>query len=884
MDSADIRSRFLRFYADRGHEVVPSASLVPSSYDPSVLLTTAGMQPFKPYFMGEAEPPAPRLASCQKCFRTPDIDEVGSTARHLTFFEMLGNFSVGDYFKAGAIEAAWELVTGVLGLDPERLWVTVHEGSEALGIGPDEEAIELWVAQGMPRERIVQLGSDNFWSAGPTGPCGPCSELYYDRGVEHDGGSGEVLPGGESDRFLEFYNLVFMQYNRAADGTLSDLPTQNIDTGMGLERISSILQGGVSVFEVDSMQALIRWAEQASGRSYGQDSATTKALRVIADHGRGMSFLVADGVLPGNEGRGYVLRRVIRRAIQQADRIGLYPGGRTGVLAALAGQVVDTWGDAYPELRSARSEVQRVLDTEEERFLRTLEEGSGRLARITAAAGGPGATISGEDAFQLHDTYGFPIELTGELAREQGLAVDLAGFERLMEQQRVRAREAATSGRLVAPDAAAAFARQHPAGRFVGYGQDEVETTVVAVEGIDDDHALVRLAASPFYAEGGGQVSDSGTITGPSGQARIIDVLRFEDDQVLVVTLDGRLAAGDAVTAVVDRAARRATEAHHTATHLLHRALRDELGDHVRQAGSLVAPDRLRFDFTHPEPLSSAELARIEGRINDAIAAGLPVSWVEVPIDEARERGAMMLFGEKYGDQVRMVSVGDGLSRELCGGTHVPDTSRIRLLVVTGESSVGADTRRIEAVTGDPAIQLLRERSEAAARASAELNVPVDRLAERVSSLRSELRDLRRELSAARSGGHLGAASESAVAGPSGTLISYRADGLGPDELLDLSDRLRSRHEPAVVVLGAATDEKVHLLAAVSDALVDDVHAGRLIGEVAPLAGGRGGGRPGMARAGGSDPAGLDAALSRAAELAGTALGLDTVASGQPSA
>ncbi|MCZ4497201.1 MAG: alanyl-tRNA synthetase [Thermoleophilia bacterium] len=868
MKSAEIRRLFLDHFVGHGHLEVPSASLVPSSYDPSVLLNVAGMQPFKPYFAGLEEPPSPRVTSCQKCFRTPDIDEVGLTARHMTFFEMLGNFSFGDYFKAGAIEMAWDLIVNKLGIPTDRLWVTVHEGDPALGLSLDTEARDLWLAQGVPADRIVALGADNFWKAGPTGPCGPCSEIFYDRGPEW-GPDGQ--PGDEGDRYLEFYNLVFMQYTRDDAGNLTELPAKNIDTGMGLERITSILQDNVSIFEIDSVQPIVRWAEERSGRTYGDDVATTKAMRVLVDHGRGMTFLASDGVTPSNEGRGYVLRRIIRRAIQHADRIGIYGADRQGgVLAQLQERVVDAFGDQYPALVEHRAAVTDLLNAEEERFLRTLDKGLASFTE-TIEALPAGATFPGDEAFLLHYTFGFPVEQTEELVEEAGRTLDRARFDELMQEQRERARAAAGGGSQTI-EQAAKFVQAVGKAEFVGFDQLAVDARITAIEPVNggDGEVLLKLDRSPFYAEGGGQVSDAGTVTGPQGRATIESVLKFEGDQVILANLDGTLEVGDTVRAEVDGDERRATERNHTATHLLHAALHEVLGDHVAQKGSLVEPSRLRFDFSHHGAMTAEELARVEEIVATHIAASEPVDWREVDIETAREAGATMLFGEKYGDVVRMVSVGDGSwSRELCGGTHVANTAAIRQLFITSESSVGGGTRRIEALTGDGALNYLRTRADAAEAASRVLGVDIERLAERADELQKTARRLERELSQLRSGGALeGALAARIEAGPF-ALIAHRDDSLGGDELLDLADRLKGKlGAGAVVILGSAAEgDKVALVVMVGDdAIAAGAHAGNLVKLVAGIVGGGGGGRPNMARAGGKDVAKLDEALAAGRE------------------
>ncbi|MGH2741858.1 MAG: alanine--tRNA ligase, partial [Thermoleophilaceae bacterium] len=656
MKAAEIRERFLSFFEERRHLRVASASLVPPSYDPSVLLTTAGMQPFKPYFRGEEEPPSKRLTSCQKCFRTVDIEVVGTTKRHLTFFEMLGNFSVGDYFKQGAAEYAWELSTQGFGFEPERIWISVFGGDEDLGLGPDAEALECWRAIGIRDDRIVLLGrDDNFWQSGPTGPCGPCSELYLDRGP--DFGPDTDRPGDDTDRFVEFWNLVFMQYELQADGSLPELPFKNIDTGLGLDRMAAILEDVPSVFETEHFRPLIELGEELSGRRYGQDFATSRALSVLSDHGRGLTFLLADGVVPSNEERGYILRRIMRRAMQQARVLGI----EGSILRPLAGRVADVMGDAYPELAAQLPTVVRWADAEEESFGRTLEQGERLLADLVRRAKEEQTSwVAAEDAFKLHDTYGFPYEMTRELLAEQGLSVDDQGFEELMERAREvsrsrKARATASAGNQVhvEHEDVMRFARQ--AGfrtRFVGYETTEAETVLRVAERANG-WVLAKLEESPFYPEGGGQVSDTGTVETPGGRARVVDVYRLGDDQALALEpVEGDVGAGEAVRASVERGARLATMRNHTATHLLHAALRERLGTHVRQAGSYVGPDKLRFDFTHGERLSDGELADVEARVAGWIAANHPVRAIETTRDEAERLGAMALFGEKYGDWV----------------------------------------------------------------------------------------------------------------------------------------------------------------------------------------------------------------------------------------
>src|SRR5215217_3681679 len=744
MTSDEIRERFLSYFAERGHQRLPSAPLVPRN-DPSTLLISAGMHPLKPYFLGVDTPPSQRLTTCQKCFRTGDIDNIGRTFRHLTFFEMLGNFSIGDYFKQGAVEYAWEFSLEGFGFDPEKVWATVFAGDEELGLGPDEEAIEAWLSVGVPRERIVPLSrEDNFWQAGPTGPCGPCSELYLDRGLEF--GSADELPGSDGERFLEYWNLVFMQYDQEPEGVLTPLPAKNIDTGLGLERLASIKQGTRSVFETDQFRPLVGLGEQLSGRSYGADEETDRALRILADHSRGMSFLVADGVVPSNEERGYVLRRLMRRAVVQGRRIGI----EHGFLPRFAGVVRDLMGSAYPELHEQRETIEMWLRTEEEAFNRTLEQGMRLLDDVIARARGSGAEgIGADQAFLLHDTYGFPFDLTLELAAEQGLGVDDQGFEELMDEQRRRARSAGRGSRDDQRERIRAFA--DAAGfdtTFTGYERIEQATAVGAVAS-ENGRVLLKLVESPFYATGGGQVADAGMVECEDGdcRARVVDVVRVGDDQALVLEPElGELQEGERVVARVDPAHRRPTACNHTATHLLHAALRARVGAHVRQAGSYVGPDKLRFDFTHSTPLSPDELRDVEDRVNAWILENNPVRAITTTLDEAKALGATALFGEKYGDIVRMVEVGDGSwSRELCGGTHVRSTAEIGLFKVTTETSSAANVRRIEAITGPVAVKLLRHHDQVLGEAAGSLRTSPENVAAAVADREAKRRELEKQ-------------------------------------------------------------------------------------------------------------------------------------------
>jgi len=879
MTTDEIRQRFLEFFQAREHRRLPSAPLVPRN-DPSTLLISAGMHPLKPYFLGQEAPPQPRLTSCQKCFRTVDLDVVGSTYRHLTFFEMLGNFSVGDYFKQGAVEFAWEFSLEGFGFDPDLIWVTVFEGDEGLGLGLDEEAVEAWLSVGVPRERIVALPrSENFWQAGPVGPCGPCSELYLDRGL--DFGGPDDLPGGDNERFVEFWNLVFMQFDQQPEGVLTPLPARNIDTGLGLNRAAAILQGTTSVFETDQFAPLIGLGEELAGVRYGGSFESDRALRILADHSRGMSFLIADGVVPSNEDRGYVLRRVMRRAILQGRRIGI----EGPFLARYASRVREVMGGEYPELAEGARAIEMWVGREEEAFGQTLESGTRILQEQIERAKAAGLEgIGAEQAFLLHDTYGFPIDLTLELAAEQDLGVDFEGFEDLMEGRRRMSRDAAPGRvardevreRIAAFAEAAGFATQ-----FTGYETVEQATAVGALLA-QDDRLLAKLVESPFYATGGGQVADVGLVECADGdcRARVLDVVRIDGDQALVLEpLAGELADGKRVVARVDRAARRATECNHTATHLLHAALRERLGDHVRQAGSYVGPDKLRFDFTHGAPLSPEELRDVEDRVNAWVLANQPVRALTTTLEEARRLGAMALFGEKYGDVVRMVEVGDGSwSRELCGGTHVRSTAEIGVVRIASESSSAANVRRIEAVTGPAAIELLRAHDRVLAEAAVVLRTSPEQVAEIAAVRERSRRELERAARAGASGGapevDLTAMAQRAVEVDGVRLLTETVPVGEPRALVELADRVKNALGDSAVVLGGSGDGRAHLVVAVAPGVVArGVRAGAVVKAAAQVVGGGGGGRDTMAQAGGRDPSKLGDALAVARAEIEKALG-----------
>jgi alanyl-tRNA synthetase len=842
--SAELREGFLSFFESKGHLRCPSYSLIPRADDHSTLLTSAGMQPQMPFFLGREPPPALLTTTAQKCFRTVDIDEVGLDTFHLTFFEMMGNFSFGQYFKDGAIEYATEFIRDHLKLDWERIWVSVHAGDPELKLGPDQEAIDLWEKIGVPPERIVPLpSSENFWSVGGPGPCGPDSEIYFDWGEERGCDEPDCKPGcTRCERFLEFWNLVFMSYELHPDGKLTPLPKQNIDTGLGLERTAQIVQNVPSVYDTDGYQLVMDWITAESGVAYGDSLDATKAHRVLADHGRGMTFITAEGVTPSNEGRGYVLRRVIRRAVQHGLRIGM----QTPFLGGLADTVIEQMGDAHPELRERRAEITRVLAAEEERFGETLERGM-KLFEEAASRGGD---VSGEDAFTLQATYGFPIELTIELARERGLGVNDEEFTRLMAEHREISRSGVAGGqaqRAAEFSSAAGFTTE-----FVGYEKTDVLTQIGALEALEDGLFLAKLRESPFYPAGGGQVTDAGWIEREDGvQAELREAYRFGDDQALLFEGSG-FAAGDRVRAAVPWSVRFPTMANHTATHLLHKALQETLGDGVRQAGSAVRPDKLRFDFTHGAPVAPEQRVAIERRVNEKIFANLPVTIFETTIEEARRLGAMMLFGEKYGDVVRLVEVDGEWSRELCGGTHVRSTGEIGPFVILSESSSSAGTRRIEAVTAGEAYALLREQ----VREADELRVELERVRKEAKKGAAATRD-----------------SEVEIVEAEHNVVLARARSIKGGDLRDLSDRIRKQEKAQAVILGSVDDGRVYLVVNLDESLVGrGLDASALVRDLGKLIGGGGGGRPTLAEAGGKNPDGLADALQAGKQAIAAAL------------
>jgi len=860
--TAELRKMYLDYFVEREHLLVPSSSLVPYK-DPSVLLTTAGMQQFKPYFMGLAEPPSRRLTSVQKCFRTSDIDRVGLTARHCTFFEMLGNFSVGDYFKEGAIRFAWEFSLDYLRLDPERIWISYFEGDDA--IEADEEASAYWDAVGVPRARMVGLPrSANFWGpVGTSGPCGPCSELYYDRGFEHGCDDPECRPGCECDRFVEYWNLVFTGYNMDEEQNLTALPIQNIDTGMGLERVAAIKQDVSSVFLTDVFRPFVELGEEIGGVRFGDDAKIDVALRVLADHARAMSFLVADGVLPSNEGRGYVLRRVIRRAARFSRSTGMQPP----LLRRFAELTIEQMAGAYPELSERRETILRVVHAEEERFNRTLDQGLVLVEEAIARAVESGSrSFPAPVAFQLHDTYGFPVEVTREIVSERGLELDLEEFERSMEDQRRRARQAQKGGSDY-HDAADRFARETVhATEFKGYEREDLYTVAENLQTLADGRLLIALRESPFYAEMGGQTADTGFIESDTGVVEVLDVQQHGEVQVVLArVVEGRIEPGTRVKAALSASYRHDVAANHTATHLLHYALRARLGKDVTQAGSSVRADKFRFDFAYHEPLGPERLREIEDLVNRRIVENHPVRTFTTSLEHARDLGAVALFGEKYGDFVRVVEV-DDFSRELCGGTHVGSTSELGVFKISSEGSVGANLRRIEGISGRAAVAYYRERDRVVSEVATDLGATEDQVVAAVERLRTHASSLEAEVK-----GYVSRSArdvvpdlaDSAETRDGISVVAAVVDARDMDHLLALVDQVRDRVQPGVVALGAGIQGKAALVVSVSPG-VAGLDAGQIVKAAAREFGGGGGGTAQMGRGGGGDPERLPRAIEAA--------------------
>jgi len=854
MTSNELRQAFLAFFRDRGHEVVASSPLVPGN-DPTLLFTNAGMVQFKDVFLGDDQRSYNRATTSQRCVRAGgkhnDLENVGYTARHHTFFEMLGNFSFGDYFKRDAIRFAWELLTDTLGLPPEKLWVTVFRD--------DDEAAAIWLDEmKIDPKRFSRMGEkDNFWAMGDTGPCGPCSEIFYDHGPDVPGGP-PGSPDEDGDRYIEIWNLVFMQFDRSADGTLTPLPKPSVDTGMGLERMAAVMQGVHSNYEIDLFRNLI----QAVADTLGVDNDGGSSLNVIADHIRACSFLIVDGVLPGNEGRGYVLRRIIRRALRHGKKLGYDGLFFHKLVAPLAAEM----GDAYPELVKAQAHVEKVLEKEGRRFAETLDAGMEILEE--AIAGLDGKQLPGEIVFKLYDTYGFPVDLTADIARERGLTVDEAGFEAAMEAQRERARAAskfgATDGGALKTDAETAFS---------GYEGVEASSDVIAlyrdgkpVDALEagDDGAVV-LSSTPFYAESGGQIGDTGILAADGMIFRVDDAQKSGKANVHFGAVEqGGIKVGDTVEAIVDADRRQAIRLNHSATHLMHAALRQVLGDHVTQKGSLVAPDRLRFDFSHYEGVQPEQLEEIENLVNDEIRANRAADVQLMGYDDAMQSGAMALFGEKYGDEVRVLRFGD-FSVELCGGTHVDRTGDIGVFKITSEGGVAAGIRRIEAVTGKGALEWIDTNQRRLGEVSGLLKSQPDQAAAKLEQLLKRNKDLERDLAKARQALVTGQATDRTeevreIAGVK--VLATRMDGADAKTLREAVDRFKDKLKSAIVVVGSVEDGKVRLAAGVTKDKVNAIKAGDLIKPIAELVGGKGGGRPDFAQAGGTNPEALDQALA----------------------
>lgn len=862
MKTSEIRQKFLSFFESRAHQVVPSASLVPGN-DPTLLFTNAGMVQFKDVFTGKETRPYRRAVSSQRCVRAGgkhnDLENVGYTARHHTFFEMLGNFSFGDYFKHDAIKYSWELLTTVYGLPAEKLWVTVYQ--------EDDEAYDIWHKEiGVPAERIVRIGdnhgaryaSDNFWQMADTGPCGPCSEIFYDHGPDVWGGP-PGSPEEDGDRYIEIWNLVFMQFDRAADGTMNPLPRPCVDTGMGLERIAAVLQHVHSNYEIDLFQSLIA----AAARETGCADLANNSLKVIADHIRACGFLITDGVIPGNEGRGYVLRRIIRRALRHGHKL----GKTTPFFHRLVAALVQQMGDAYPELIAQQSRIEQVLKQEEERFIETLEHGI-KILDAALAALPQGQALDGQTLFTLYDTYGFPVDLTADICRERQVEVDLQGFEQAMQRQREQARAA---GKF---KAAVDLSYEGAETRFEGYEQLQLQANVLAlyVEGASvssvqaGQQAVVVLDATPFYAESGGQVGDSGLLSNDQAQFVVEDTQKIQANVFghEGTLQSGSLSVGDAVAAHVNAELRAKTIRNHSATHLMHKALRQVLGEHVQQRGSLVDAQKTRFDFAHDSAMTAAQIAEVERIVNQEVLANNAVLTQMMSYDEAVEGGAVALFGEKYGDEVRVLDI--GFSRELCGGTHVSRTGDIGLFKIISEGGIASGVRRVEAITGENALNWVSQTHDTLIHASSLLKTQPDALVSRITQLQSQLRELERERDQLK--GKIAASAGQSLVDQAITLdggvklLVAELPGVEARSLRDLVDQLKDKLQTAIVLLSTSTDDKISLVGGVSKSLTSQLKAGDLVSHVAAQVGGKGGGRPDMAMGGGSDLAALPNALA----------------------
>jgi alanyl-tRNA synthetase len=867
----ELREMFLSFFESKGHLRLPSFSLVPRN-DPSILLINAGMTPLKPYFTGREQPPSRRVATCQKCIRTPDIDNVGKTSRHGTFFEMLGNFSFGDYFKKEAIPWAWEFMTKTVGIPEELLSVSVYT--------EDDEAYEIWNKDvGLPPEKIFRLGKDdNFWEHG-TGPCGPCSEIYFDRGPDKGCGKPDCKPGCDCDRYIEVWNNVFTQFDKQEDGSYLPLASRNIDTGMGLERLACVVQGVDNIFEVDAIRAILDHVCKRANAEYVVDPKKDVSIRVITDHIRSVTMMVSDGVLPSNEGRGYVLRRLLRRAARHGRLLGI-----TDVfLTEIMDTVVNCFGDAYPNLKEKQDYIRKVISLEEERFYATVDQGMSILEGFMQDAKKSGLDVlSGEMAFKLHDTYGFPLDLTREIASENGLTVDEEGFHAEMKKQKTKAREARKSreGSAWERDLFADTDKSLITA-FVGYDEYECDAEVLFIvreesladNAQQDDEAAIVLDRTPFYAESGGQIGDSGIIKNDNFTFSVDTCRKTPDGKYLHIgkVISGGVQTGDRVRASIDAGKRIATARNHSVTHLLHKALQNILGSHVNQAGSLVTPDRLRFDFTHFSAITPEQLEAIEDQVNEKILENLPVNVAEMTVDDARKSGAMALFEEKYGEVVRVVSMGS-FSKELCGGTHLKSTGEAGSFKILSESGIAAGVRRIEALTGFNAIRYFRSREELLKTAAEAAKTNPEDIARKIESLSDEIKSMKKELEQAEHKllkGSLDSIIASARDAAGLKIVAARLEDMDMNALRSASDDVKNRIGSGVVILASSKDGKVNLVvAATPDAILRGIHCGNIIREAAAACGGGGGGRPDMAQAGGKDPQGIDEALRIASERA----------------
>ncbi|MBR1866612.1 MAG: alanine--tRNA ligase [Lachnospiraceae bacterium] len=866
----ELRRMYLEFFESKGHLKMNSFSLVPHN-DNSLLLINAGMAPLKPYFTGQEIPPSRRVTTCQKCIRTGDIENVGKTARHGTFFEMLGNFSFGDYFKKEAIAWSWEFLTEVLEMDPRRLYPSVYL--------EDDEAFDLWNNMiGIPKERIYRFGKeDNFWEHG-SGPCGPCSEIYYDRGEKYGCGKPDCTVGCDCDRYMEIWNNVFTQFEGDGHGNYTELENKNIDTGMGLERLASVVQDVDSIFDVDTIEALRNKVCEFAGTAYHTDQKKDVSIRLITDHIRSATFMISDGIMPSNEGRGYVLRRLIRRAARHGRLLGI-----DGVfLARLSETVIGESKDGYPELEEKKEFIFRVLTQEENQFNKTIDQGLAILVEMEDALVKNGEhTLSGADAFKLYDTYGFPVDLTKEILEEKGLGIDENGFQVCMEEQRVKARTARKETNYMGADATV-YDEIDPSvtTEFVGYDNDHYDSTITVlttdsiVEAIaEGDEATLFVEQTPFYATMGGQQGDTGVITTDTAEFAVKDTIKLKGGKYghIGTVTKGMFKKGDTVHLQIDTVSRTATCKNHSATHLLQKALKIVLGNHVEQKGSLVTPDRLRFDFSHFSPMTGEEIAKVEEIVNREIANALPVEIAEMPIEEAKKTGAMALFGEKYGDVVRVVNMSD-FSIELCGGTHVNNTSAITTFKIVSESGIASGVRRIEALTGEGVFRYYRGLEQKVEEASGLLKTKPDQLLDRLTHTLEQLRELSSEnesLKARLANEALGDVTSDMVTVGEFHIIATAVEGVDMNGLRDLGDQLKGKVNEGIVVIASANGEKVNLIAMATDAAVKKgAHAGNLIREIAPLVGGGGGGRPNMAQAGGKNPNGIADAIAKAREVA----------------